>query len=733
VATSPINESGSSSLSLTNPFDPSSVDAASLRYSFACDGLDGSLAASYALAGTTNSATCSFDDNGSYTVKGRVYDKDGDYNTYTATVVVNNVAPMVDTPIVVPEPSNEGGSVTASATFSDPGPNDSPFTCTVNYGDGSGDLPGTVSGNTCTGPAHTYDDNGNYSVTVKVTDKDNDTGSNFTTHQVNNVAPTAALGNNGPVNEGSMATVSFSGQFDPSSTDTAAGFHYAHSCTTGDLSGATYAGSGTSASASCTFDDNGTYTVKARIIDKDDGYTEYTTGVAVNNVAPTATLGNNGPVNEGSPATISFSVQFDPSNADTTAGFHYAYDCYDGSLAGATYASSGTSASTTCTFIDNGSYTVRARIIDKDDGYTEYTTVVMVSNVAPVITGVTLSAASISENDSVTLYGSFTDPGLLDSHTVKINWGDGLPDTLIELGAGALSFTFTAEHQYLDDNPTITAWDLNVISVTVIDKDLDRDDDNASGIVVNNVAPASPSVAGPSSPLALGSSASVTANFTDVGSQDTHTCTFSWDDLTSDTAVSAPGMGNGSCTASHTYTAAGVYAVGVTVTDDDTGSAAATYEFVVVYDPSAGFVTGGGWIMSPAGAYAADPSLTGKATFGFVSKYKKGATAPTGETEFQFRAVSFNFHSEAYQWLVISGAKAQYKGTGTINGVSGYGFLLTAYDGQLTGGGGVDKFRIKIWQLSNSAVVYDNVMGASDDIDSASPLTVSGGSIVIHK
>jgi len=31
--------------------------------------------------------------------------------------------------------------------------------------------------------------------------------------------------------------------------------------------------------------------------------------------------------------------------------------------------------------------------------------------------------------------------------------------------------------------------------------------------------------------------------------------------------------------------------------------------------PSAGFVTGSGWINSPAGAYVSDPSLTGRATF----------------------------------------------------------------------------------------------------------------------
>ena len=33
----------------------------------------------------------------------------------------------------------------------------------------------------------------------------------------------------------------------------------------------------------------------------------------------------------------------------------------------------------------------------------------------------------------------------------------------------------------------------------------------------------------------------------------------------------------------------------------------------------------------------------------------------------------------------------------------------------------------------NGTVVYDNRVGASDDIDLANPLAISGGSIVIHK
>ncbi len=135
---------------------------------------------------------------------------------------------------------------------------------------------------------------------------------------------------------------------------------------------------------------------------------------------------------------------------------------------------------------------------------------------------------------------------------------------------------------------------------------------------------------------------------------------------------------------------------------------------------------------STTGAYAADPSLSGKANFGFVSKYQRGATTPTGQTQFQFHVANFNFHSSTYQWLVVSGAKAQYKGTGTVNGQSGYSFLLTATDGQVAGGGGVDKFRIKIWETATGTIVYDNAPSTSDDIDAVNPQAIGGGSIVIH-
>lgn len=137
--------------------------------------------------------------------------------------------------------------------------------------------------------------------------------------------------------------------------------------------------------------------------------------------------------------------------------------------------------------------------------------------------------------------------------------------------------------------------------------------------------------------------------FSEVGTLDTHTVRFNWDDGTAETL-------GASASASHNYAAAGVYTVRVTVTDDDTGVASTNYEFTVVYDPNGGFVTVGGWINSPAGAYRNDAAATGKASFGFVSKYLKGANVPTGATVFQFHTGNFSFESSAYEWLVVSGA-----------------------------------------------------------------------------
>jgi hypothetical protein len=103
---------------------------------------------------------------------------------------------------------------------------------------------------------------------------------------------------------------------------------------------------------------------------------------------------------------------------------------------------------------------------------------------------------------------------------------------------------------------------------------------------------------------------------------------------------------------------------------------------------------------------------------------------PEGNTEFQFEAGGFKFHSTAYEWLVVnkSGTNAQFKGAGLVNGAlapngSVYKFVLWAGDG--AGPNGLDTFRIRIW--------WEDADGVEHDVyDNGFDQEIGGGSIVIH-
>jgi K(+)-stimulated pyrophosphate-energized sodium pump len=174
----------------------------------------------------------------------------------------------------------------------------------------------------------------------------------------------------------------------------------------------------------------------------------------------------------------------------------------------------------------------------------------------------------------------------------------------------------------------------------------------------------------------------------------------------------------------------GVYNLMVRGSDELGNIASEKGTVLVVYDPNAGFVTGDGWIDSPAGAYTANPTLIGKAAFRFVSQYEKGVTVPTGQTEFTLDVAGMSFKSTSYDWLIVSGARAQCKGTGTINGAGNSGFTLIVTDERIKGGGRINKLRIKIWDKTTGRIIYDNNLGYPDNV---TPITaISGGSIVIH-
>ncbi len=104
----------------------------------------------------------------------------------------------------------------------------------------------------------------------------------------------------------------------------------------------------------------------------------------VSDVAPTATISNSGPVSPGSPVTVSLSNPYDPSSADTAAGFRYSFAFTEAALS-KTYATTGTTPSTTYTLATAGTYTVWGRILDVNGLYTDYSTQVTVSALPMVI------------------------------------------------------------------------------------------------------------------------------------------------------------------------------------------------------------------------------------------------------------------------------------------------------------------------------------------------------------
>jgi hypothetical protein len=146
---------------------------------------------------------------------------------------------------------------------------------------------------------------------------------------------------------------------------------------------------------------------------------------------------------------------------------------------------------------------------------------------------------------------------------------------------------------------------------------------------------------------------------------------------------------------------------------------------LVVYDPTGGFVTGGGAIDSPAGADQVNTGAAGPANFGFNSKYLPGRSIPDGDLQFQFKAGNLTFKSTSMDWLVVTGEpRAQFQGTGTINGATVCKFAVDAWGGSFPSGTGknVDAFGLKIFSCAGGGDRYSLA---------ATPL--KQGSIIIHK
>jgi hypothetical protein len=136
-------------------------------------------------------------------------------------------------------------------------------------------------------------------------------------------------------------------------------------------------------------------TVGVRVTDNGGLTGTATATVNVTNVAPTATFSAPPSTFAGSPFTLSLTSPQDPSAADISAGFEYAFDCGGG------YGTFGSSSTASCPTTDAGSRSVGGKIRDKNGGVTEYrgsvAVVVTFSSLCDLVKAYTTDAQTINQ------------------------------------------------------------------------------------------------------------------------------------------------------------------------------------------------------------------------------------------------------------------------------------------------------------------------------------------------
>ncbi|MCP3996258.1 MAG: 3-carboxy-cis,cis-muconate lactonizing protein, partial [bacterium] len=386
-----------------------------------------------------------------------------------------------------------------------------------------------------------------------------------TTLDITNIDPTATFATNAPaggVNEGaSLGTVKaqFTNSTDVAAGDVTAGFLYSFDFGndgTFEISDQAAAFANVPASY---MGDKGLVTVRGVITDKDLGFSEYTTSFQVKEVLPTFTLGGSASANEGDTYTLTMSNLVDPGIGDSLTSL--TIDWGDGT---GLETVDPTLRTFTHVFKDNQSGQTTISVTGADgDGSKTVTKLVNVSNVAPSLSNVAAALASglgvIVEGDLVKLTGDISDPGVLDTFSLAIDWGDGVTDTP-SLPAGATGID--ARHRYKDDGNY-------TISLTITDDDSDTDSKTTS-VTVTNAAPQLTLELEASTIDETGTSV-LSGTISDAGILDTHTVFINWKDGGSPEEATVT---NRAFSVSHVYaddnpdsTSLDVYDILVTVTD----------------------------------------------------------------------------------------------------------------------------------------------------------------------
>jgi autotransporter-associated beta strand protein len=572
--------------------------------------------------------------SGTYSIAVTISDSGNATATNTKSITINNVTPSAI--VITPSPGatiNEGDTLSLSGSFTDGSPTASSddHAIHIQWGDGTTDDIGTFAagtglgaGVTSYGPiTHPYTDlkapfgsaSASETITVQVKDMDSVTGSNTKSITINNVAPTlvSAPATLGPPNSCTFDNINLTltcpvrvvaTWTDPGTE----GSTYKMDVTYTDFTNVLLLSSSASNVASPhTLDSSVTISIFNFPLNVCTTITDHNTGVS-NQVCSLFTV-NTPPVNtkitsltpnasnEGDLVTLNGSFD-DPNSTPEvhTITVRWGDGSADETFATAAAQGTGLTFSRTHTYKDNGSYNVQViSNLDAsnapDAGLPSLATVQVVNNVAPVLN--TVVATSINENGTTTLSGNIVDPGILDSFTLHIDWGDGA-STDVPLAAAATSFS--QQHQYLDNPaPHPSASGNFNISVTVTDKDGGVGSASPTANV-SNVAPVLGAVL-VTNGLFPGDVTHLSGTITDVGTLDTHTVVVDWGDGSAVTNIPLA-AGVTAFNPTHNYALGGVYTISVSATDDDAAAATAAGGTATVPDFALSAPTGSATVVA---------------------------------------------------------------------------------------------------------------------------------------
>ncbi|MFH1723208.1 MAG: PKD domain-containing protein [Elusimicrobiota bacterium] len=310
----------------------------------------------------------------------------------------------------------------------------------------------------------------------------------------------------------------------------------------------------------------GSYT--GRAIDNVENEGSLTVTVNLDKTAPVVDAGPDLTVEEGSELAFSATVT---DNLDEQAVYGWTFG--DGETAGQEPAPAHT-------YADEGIYEAAVSATDHAGHPSSDSLIVTVTNASPIVTA---GADQIAEEGSeVGISATFTDAGVLDTHTAEVDWGDGTtsPADLTQAeGSGSL----TARHVYADN-------DVYTAKITVTDNDDDSGEATLE-VTVTNVEPTI--AAGEARTVSEGAVISLApAAFNDKGTLDTHTATIDWGDGTAVEAGavtespfgppgSVAGVDGSIALGSHVYADNGLYTAEVCVTDDDNATTCGSFAVTV--------------------------------------------------------------------------------------------------------------------------------------------------------